>query len=431
MSDLLITGGAQLNGTITPSGNKNAILPMLCSTIMIDEPVKINNVPEIEDVKKIVSLIRSLGGSVSWSKKQKTLSISNKNLSLESFEKTGIPIDMRASILLFAPMMHRFGKVVINNNVGGCALGIRELDPHVPMLRSMAADIQEDDGKIIFDATNGMRGTDLWPNYASVTGTENVIMAAVLAKGTTTLMNAAAEPHVQDLCVFLNSVGAKIEGIGSSKLVIEGVEKLTGGEGTVSSDHQEIATFLALGAMTHGEIRVTNAIPHHFPLIVHEFKKLGVNIEYEGDTAIVRKNQSFEPEKPFTTNYIPRIEAAPWPYFPADILPLMVALSLKTNGPIRFWNKVYEAALFWISELVKMNAKIEMADPHRIIVLGPTELKGATIQCPPIIRATVALMMAAMAANGTSKLKNIDSIYRAHPNFLGNLRMLGAEIQES
>lgn len=430
MSDLLITGGAQLNGTITPSGNKNAILPMLCATIMVDQPVKLHNVPDIEDVKKIVKLLRQLGATIRWDKANKVLNIDNKNLSVNNFD-AGIPIDMRASILLFAPMMHRFGDVAIDNNVGGCTLGIREIDPHVAMLRDMGAVIEERNGQLYLSIKQGFHGADLWPNYASVTATENVIMAAVLATGTTTLTNAAAEPHVQDLCLFLNTLGANIEGIGSSKLIIHGVTELHGGEGHVSSDHQEIATFLALGAMTGGEVRVTNAIPHHLPLIVNEFKKLGVEITFDGDTAIVHKGQSFEPEKPFTENYIPRIEAAPWPYFPADILPLMVALSLKTRGPIRFWNKVYDAALFWTSELVKMNAKIEMYDPHRILVLGPTNIKASSIQCPSIIRATVALMMAAMAAEGTSKLKNIDTIYRAHPNFIENLRMLGAEIEVS
>lgn len=429
MSDLLITGGAQLNGTITPSGNKNSILPMLCATIMVTEPVTLHNVPDIEDVKKIVTLLRKLGGSIRWDKKSKTMRIDNKNLSLDKFD-AGIPIDMRASVLLFAPMLHRFGNVVIDNNVGGCTLGIREIDPHVTMLRDMGAVIEEKNGQLFLTTGKGFHGADLWPNYASVTATENVIMAAVLAQGTTTLTNAAAEPHVQDLCMLLNTLGANIEGIGSSKLIIHGASQLHGGEGHVSSDHQEIATFLALGAMTNGEVRVTDALPEHMPLIVNEFKKLGVEIEFQGDTAVVKQGQSFEPEIPFTQNYIPRIEAAPWPYFPADILPLMVALSLKTKGPIRFWNKVYDAALFWTSELVKMNAKIEMYDPHRILVIGPTNIEASVIQCPSIIRATVALMMAAMAANGTSKLKNIDTIFRAHPNFVENLKSLGAIIQE-
>ncbi len=429
MSILKITGGYPLNGTITPSGNKNAALPMLCATVLTDETVTLHNVPDINDVNKIVALLAQLGSKINWSKEEKIITINNSNLSLDRFDGK-VPFGMRASLLLLPPLLQRFKKIEIDNQIGGCTLGIREFDPFIDMLKQLGGEVEKNDHQILFEIHDTFNAASLWPNYASVTGTENIIMAAVMAKGETVLMNAASEPHVQDLCIMLNQMGAHIEGIGSSRLIIQGVDSLHTTTAHISSDHQEIASFLALGAMTGGEISVTHAVPHHFPLIVSEFKKLGVVIEYDKDTAVVRKNQSFEPEKPFTENYIPRIEAHPWPYFPVDILPLMIALSLKTNGPTRFWNKMYEGGLFWVTEFLKMNVKLEISDPHRIIVLGPTQLKAANLECPGIIRATVALMMAAMAADGTSTLENIDTIYRAHPNFIENLRSLGANIEE-
>lgn len=428
MADIRITGGHPLNGTITPSGNKNAALPMLCATVLTDETVTLRNVPDINDINKIVALLAQLGSKINWNKEEKNITINNRNLSLDRFDGK-VPFGMRASLLLLAPLLQRFKTIEIDNQIGGCTLGIRDFDPYIEMLLELNTTVEKDNHRIHLAINDRFVGNTLWPNYASVTGTESIIMAAVLANGTTTLMNAASEPHVQDLCRMLVAMGAKIEGIGSSRLVIHGVDALAGTDTRISSDHQEIATFLALGAMTGGEVRVTDALPEHFTLIVREFRKLGVVIEYDGDTAVVKKGQTFEPEKPFTSNYIPRIEAAPWPYFPVDILPLMIALSLKTNGPTRFWNKVYEGGLFWVTEFLKMNVRLEIMDPHRIMVLGPTDIKPADLDCPGIIRATVALMMAAMAADGTSTLRNIDTIHRAHPDFIKNLQSLGARIE--
>ncbi|MCA9390617.1 UDP-N-acetylglucosamine 1-carboxyvinyltransferase [candidate division WWE3 bacterium] len=428
MSDIRIIGGNSLNGTITPSGNKNAALPMLCATVLTDETVVLENVPDISDINKIVALLAQLGSKINWNKESQTITINNKNLSLDRFDGK-IPFGMRASLLLLSPLLYRFKTIIIDNQVGGCTLGIRDFDPYINMLKDLGGTVTKKDGQIVMSIEQTFKPNQLWPNYASVTSTENIIMAAVVADGETTLMNAASEPHVQDLCHMLVSMGAEIDGIGSSKLIVSGKHSLSGATARVSSDHQEIATFLALGAMTNGRIAVEDALPEHFPLIISEFKKLGVAITFDGNTAIVEKNQSFEPEKPFTENYIPRIEAAPWPYFPVDILPLMIALSLKTKGPTRFWNKVYEGGMFWVTEFLKMNVRLEIMDPHRIIVLGPTEIKAANLQCPGIIRATVALMMAAMAAEGTSTLQNIDTIYRAHPNFIENLESIGANIE--
>jgi UDP-N-acetylglucosamine 1-carboxyvinyltransferase len=263
----------------------------------------------------------------------------------------------------------------------------------------------------------------------SVTTTENFIMAAVYAQGESTMVNAASEPHVQDLCNLLIEMGAEIEGVGTSKLKVKGSEKLHGADFTISSDHHEITTLLALGAMTGGEIKVENSEPEHFPLIQKAFKKFNVDIEYEGDTAIVRENQKLEILQPYTKNLLQKLEAAPWPYFPADLLPLMIALSVKSEGSIMFWNKLYEGGLLWIPELIKFGAHIVMCDPHRIIVYGNKPLKETTVDAPNIIRATVALLMVALTIEGETTIRNADSIKRAHPNFIENLNTLGADLE--
>ncbi|OQX51587.1 UDP-N-acetylglucosamine 1-carboxyvinyltransferase [candidate division CPR3 bacterium 4484_211] len=428
MSDIRIQGGIKLGGIITPSGNKNAVLPALCASLLTNEPVILHNVPDLTDVQKIVQVLEELGAKTEWDKQAGRISIQNSSLSLDNFDGR-LPLGMRASLLLISPLLQRFKKLTIGSSIGGCTLGIREIDPHIGMLREMGMEVGRKDSRVWLKIRKKFKGAELWPDYMSVTATENVVMAAVLAEGETVLNNAASEPHVQDLCSMLNSMGAQISGIGSSRLVIRGVGRLHGTEFRVSSDHHEIATYLALGAATGGRIEVKDAVPQFFPLITKQFAKLGVEIKYKGTTAVVEEGQRFVPEKPFTPNYIPRIEAAPWPYFPADLLPLTIALSLKTRGTVRFWNKVYEGGLFWVSELVKMGAKIEICDPHRIIVLGPAVLRAGQLECPYIIRATVALMMAAMMAEGESELKNIDTIYRAHPNFLENLKSLGAQIE--
>jgi len=227
----------------------------------------------------------------------------------------------------------------------------------------------------------------------------------------------------------LVGMGAKIEGVGTSNLTITGVKRLHGGTFTINSDHHEIVTFLALGAITGGEVRVKNSLPHHFDLIDRAFGKLGVQIIHRGDTAIVRKNQQLRVTAPFTTNLLPRIEAAPWPYFPVDLLPCMIALAVRAEGPIMFWNKVYESGFNWMSELAKFGAHVVVSDPHRITVFGAKPLRPTTVEAPYIIRAAVALYMIAASIPGRSVVKNADTINRAHPNFVENLRSLGAEVE--
>ena len=425
MASLLVEGGKPLTGTIVPSGNKNAVLPILCATLLTDETVTIRNVPNITDVKKIVEFLEVLGSRIDWDRSASTLRINNAEFHDDTGE-VALPEGMRSALLLLPGLLHRTRSIRFSN-AKGCALGVREVDPHVDMLRSLGVRIVSED-PIEFELNGRFRGERIWQDYVSVTGTENFIMGAVLGEGKSTLVNAACEPHVQDLCHFLNALGARIEGIGANILNVQGVDRLGGGEVEITPDHHEITTFLAVGAMTGGEVRVKQAIPHHFDLINRCFRKLGVNIEYEGDTAMVRGNQPHRIENPFTSNILAKIEAAPWPYLPADLLPLMVPLAIRAEGSIMFWNKVYEGAFFWISELVKFGAHVVINDPHRIIVFGNRPLQPATVEAPYIIRAAVALYMTAASIPGTSVIKGAESIRRAHPDFVENLRALGAVV---
>lgn len=428
MSNLIINGGKKLSGELTPAGNKNSALPILCASLLTDDDVTIRNMPDLTDVNKLVELLKELGSVIEWDKENYVLKINNKGINKENVSGD-LPIGMRGSVLLFATLLFRLKQLHLKAEIGGCSLGIRELDPHLEVLSSLGVKIVTKGENITMNIEDRFTGGDMWPDYMSVTTTENFIMGASVANGTSVMNNAASEPHVQDLCNFLVSMGAKIEGIGSSIVKISGVHELHGTDFTISSDHHEITTLLALGAMTGGEIRIKNAIPEHFHLIVKQFNKLGVNVEYDGDTAIVRENQRLKIMEPYTKNLLPKIEAAPWPYFPVDLLPLMVALSVRSNGSIMFWNKVYEGGLLWIPEMIKFGAQIIMADPHRIIVYGNKPLVPAKVDAPNIIRVAVALMMVALSIPGESKITNADSIKRAHPNFVDNLQKLGADIR--
>jgi len=426
MANLIINGGNKLSGTITPSGNKNSVLPIICASLLTDQPITIKNIPDLVDVRKLVDTLKSIGSKINWSKDKKIIKIDNSQIDLDTFDQE-LPVGMRGSILLFAPLLARVKKMKLKNEIGGCTLGIREIDPHLEVLRALGAQIKN--GKVLtFEIPGRFQATSLWRDYMSVTTTENFIMGAVLAKGKSIINNAASEPHVQDLCHFLNQMGAKISGIGTSKLEIKGVNKLTGTKFTIGSDYHETTTMLALGAMTGGKVTAQNISPNNFPCLNRAFQKLGVKIKIDGQEATVLPNQKIKVKKPFTSNYLPKIEGAPWPYFTVDLLPLMVALATKAEGEIMFWNKVYEAGFFWIQEMAKFGAHIHMSDPHRIIVFGNKPLNPAEVNAPDIIRATVALIMMGLAVPGKSTIHNADAINRAHPNFVQKMKSLGADI---
>lgn len=427
MSDLIVRGGNKLSGEITPAGNKNSALPILCASLLTNEDVTIKNFPDLTDVQKLIELMISMGSQIEWDKKNCILKINNSHFK-DNLGNNGFPMGMRGAILLIGPLVTRMQHIEVKKEIGGCSLGIRELDPHLEVLNGLGVMTEEKDSILTITSPKRLSGGKLWQDYMSVTTTENFIMASSKAKGVSTMTNAASEPHVQDLCNFLISMGAKISGVGTSTLEITGVEELHSTEFSISSDHHEITTLLALGAMTGGEIRVNNAEPEFFPLINKTFNKFGVQIEYEGDTAIVKPVSKLVIQEPYTKNMLQKIEAAPWPYFPADLIQLMIALAVKSEGNIMFWNKLYEGGFFWIQEMMKFGAHIVMCDPYRIIVFGDKPLSPATVDSPNIIRATVALMMVALTIKGESIIRNADSIKRAHPNFVENLQKLGADI---
>ena len=427
MADLIVNGGKPLSGTITPSGNKNSVLPIFCATLLTDEPVTLKNVPDITDLDKLVAFFRAQGSRVEWDRARGEMRVDHSTFRRE-LANDELPQDMRSTVLLYPALLHRLKKISVRSNTKGCSLGVRELDPHLDILEKLGASITHN-GELTMTLAGGFRGARHWLDYMSVTVTENFAMAAALATGRSTLINAASEPHVQDLCAALVAMGAKIDGLGTSRLEITGVQKLQGATITINTDYHEVVTFLALGAITGGEVRVEKSLPHHFDLITRAFAKLGVTITHEGDTAIVRRAQTLRIEEPFTSNLLTKIEGAPWPYFSVDLLPLMIALSTRAEGTIHFWNKVYENGFSWMPELAKFGAHVVVSDPHRIVIFGNRPLHPATVDSPYVIRAAVALTMVAASIPGRSIVRNAEIIKRAHPRFVENLRSLGAELE--
>ncbi len=427
MADLVVIGGKPLSGTVTPSGNKNSALPILCATLFTDEPVSLTNVPDITDLDKLVSFFESQGSTIEWDRKAGVMRVDHSKFR-STLSNAELPQDMRSTVLLYPALLKRMGRITIRSNAKGCSLGVREIDPHLDVLAALGASIDTGD-PLTISATGGFRGARHWLDYMSVTVTENFAMASAVATGTSTLINAASEPHVQDLCKALVAMGARISGIGTSMLTIEGVARLHGASVAIGTDYHEVTTFLALGAITGGDVSVRDSVPQHFDLIARSFLKLGVRVVHEGNTAIVRRGQTRIIETPFTTNMLPKIEAAPWPYFSVDLLPLLIALSTRCEGTIHFWNKVYENGFSWMPELAKFGAHILVSDPHRIVVFGNRPLRPAVVDSPYVIRAAVALTMVAASIPGRSVVRNAEIIKRAHPRFVENLRSLGAELE--
>jgi len=427
MADLVVNGGKPLSGSVTPSGNKNAVLPILCATLLSDEPVTLTNVPDITDLDRLVGFFESQGSRIEWDRGAGVMTADHRSFR-NTLANAELPQDMRSTVLLYPALLHRIGRIALRSNAKGCSLGVREIDPHLEVLAALGATVEEGD-PLSISIGGGFRAARHWLDYMSVTVTENFAMAAALAPGSSTLINAASEPHVQELCNALVAMGARIGGIGTSMLSLQGVRSLHGATIEIGSDYHEVTTFLALGAITGGEVRVLKSVPRHFDLIARSFGKLGVTVEHEGDTALVRAGQPRVIETPYTSNLLPKIEAAPWPYFSVDLLPLLIALSTRCEGTIHFWNKVYENGFSWMPELAKFGAHVLVSDPHRIVVFGNKPLRPAVVDSPYVIRAAVALTMVAASIPGRSVVRNAAIIKRAHPRFVENLRSLGAELE--
>jgi UDP-N-acetylglucosamine 1-carboxyvinyltransferase len=431
LANLIVRGGRPLRGRIVPSANKNAVLPILCATLLTDEPVTLRGVPDITDARQIVELFERLGSEVDVDFETGVLRVRHKGR-LRS-EAARLPEGMRSSIMLIPALLARLGEARIEGDVKGCSLGVREIDPHIEVFQTFGVEVAPERGALALTNRGGngrpFAATSHWLDYASVTTTENFVLCAATAEGTSTLTNAASEPHVQEFCAFLVKMGARIEGVGTSRLVVEGVERLSGAEHDFTEDFHEIATFMALGAITGGEVTVRNARPDQFPLIDRTFGKFGVEVTHANGWSSAKAAGPLKVAQPFTAYILPKVEAAPWPYLPVDLLPIFIALGARAEGEMMYWNKVYEGALGWTSELAKFGAHALPCDPHRVITFGGKPLAPATVESPYIIRVAIALLMLAASIEGASKILNADPIRRAHPRFVENLIALGADVE--
>ena len=421
MDQFVIRGGRPLVGTVTPSGNKNAALPLLAATLLTDQPVTLHNVPRIRDVHTMMKLLADLGVEIT------ELDRHSFRFQAADLHKTKLDPDLcrdiRASILLAGPMLARLKEVELPPP-GGDVIGRRRVDTHFLAFSKLGASVQIN-GEFAVRATE-LIGQDILLDEASVTGTENAIMAAVLAKGTTIYRNAASEPHVQELCELLNLMGARIEGIGSNTLFIHGVESLHGAEFTIGPDYLEIGSFIGLAAITDGEITIKNAAPQHLGMIRLMFERLGVKFETRGEDVFVAHGQSLT-VVPDLGGAIPKIDDAPWPAFPADMMSTAIVVATQTVGSVLIHEKMFESRLYFVDKLIGMGARIVLCDPHRCIVQGPSWLHGERLESPDI-RAGMALLSAAMCAQGQSVIRNIGQIDRGYESIEEKLQALGADI---
>lgn len=427
MTALLVKGGKRLTGRIEPSANKNAVLPVLCATLLSDAPITLRNVPEITDVLRIVEFFGELGSSVRWDKRAKVLEIDHSTVTPGA--SATLPQAMRASIMMIPGLISRLGEARLDHEVKGCTLGAREIDPHVAVFRAFGAEVSQSGQQIVFRSTGKGEAARMWLEYASVTTTENFILSALTVKGTSQIVNAACEPHVQEMCNFLELLGARIVGKGTSMVSVEGGVRLGGADYTFADDFHEVATFLALAAVTGGDISVRNDHPEHFDLIDRTFGKFGAEVQHENGWSRLAAPARLKVEENFTSHLITKVEAAPWPYIPADLLPIFIALGVKAEGSVMFWNKVYEGGLTWHTELSLFGAHTLLCDPHRLITFGGEQLAPATVTSPYIIRVAIALLMVASSIEGESTILDADPIRRAHPGFVDNFVSLGAEVQ--
>jgi UDP-N-acetylglucosamine 1-carboxyvinyltransferase len=424
VEELVIDGGYSLQGTVTPSGNKNAALPALAACLLTDEPVTLRNVPDIKDVRTMGQLLEDVGVTVARPDPH-TWQLCARDIHQPQFDQEEFR-RIRGSILVAGPMLARLGHLELPAP-GGDVIGRRRVDTHFLAFRGLGAEVDADG---LFGLKAGrLRGADILLDEASVTGTENAIMAAVLAKGTTILRNAASEPHVQDLCHLLNGLGAQIEGIGSNRLTIHGVDRLHGGEFTLGPDYMEVGSYIAMAAMTRGEIRIQKAAPHHLRMVQMVYRRLGVRIEIDGDDVIVPADQSLD-VVPDLGGAIPTISDAPWPAFPADLMSISIVLATQTNGTVLFHEKMFESRLYFVDKLIFMGARIVLCDPHRCVVQGPSPLQPDVLVSPDI-RAGMALVAAALCAKGQSVIRNVEQIDRGYERVEEKLQKLGAHVERA
>ncbi|MFP4323253.1 MAG: UDP-N-acetylglucosamine 1-carboxyvinyltransferase [Anaerolineales bacterium] len=418
----VIEGGHRLEGEIVASGSKNAALKMLPACLLTDEPVTLTNVPDIQDVRKICELLTGLGASVEW--------LDASTVRVHAAEITShvpdpaLAAQVRASIVLAGPMLARVGRIELAPP-GGDVIGRRRLDTHILALEALGARVEF--SRVFSMQADGLVGASILLDEASVTATENAIMAAVTARGQTIIRNAASEPHVQNLCLMLNAMGGNISGVGSNTLTIEGVEKLHGATVRVGADYLEVGSYLAAAAVTDGTVRIREADPQHLEMIALVFRKLGVTWQTDGNDVVISRGQALRVERDLG-NAIPEIKSQIWPAFPTDMMSVALTMATQTVGAVLFHDWMFDSRLFFTDRLVNMGARILLCDPHRALVQGPTPLVGGNIITSPDIRAGMALVIAALAADGQTIIRNIHQIDRGYVNVAHKLQSLGAQI---
>ena len=422
MGKFLIEGGYPLKGTITPGGNKNAALPILAACLLTEEPVILHNVPTITDVKSMRRLLESLGVEIVELDSPGTIRIHAKNIHPSELDPD-LCRNIRASILLAGPMIARFNDFSIPPP-GGDVIGRRRVDTHILALGQLGTKT-EFDSEFHFTSSR-LIGTDILLDEASVTATENTIMAAVLAKGETIIRNAASEPHIQELCHFLIGLGANISNIGSNTLYIRGVDGLHGGEFTLGPDYLEVVSYIGAAVVTCGEVRIKNAGVDYLDMIRLVLRRIGVEIEIDGKDVIVPGKQPLV-IMPDLGNAIPEISVMPWPAFPTDLMSIAIVIATQSKGSILFHDWMYPSRMYFTDKLVSMGAQIVLCDPHRCIVMGPTRMNGEKLDSPDI-RAGMALVLAALSAKGDSVIRNVTQIDRGYEAVDIKLRGLGAKI---
>jgi len=423
MAVFLVEGGHTLSGSIRPTGNKNAALPCIAAALLTPEPVVLENVPRIRDVETLLALLGSLGAEVEWTEPS-TVRIEARELSGTGLDP-GLAERIRASILLAGPLLSRTGKVSLPPP-GGDVIGRRRLDTHFLAFRRMGARTELGAGGFEIRADR-LVGTDIFLDEPSVTGTENAVMAAVMAEGTTFLRNAASEPHVQDLCGLLVAMGARISGVGTHRLEIQGVSSLSGATFRIQADHVETGSFIGLAAVTGSLLRIPDAPLEHLDSTLLGFRRLGVECEVDGTDLVVHGDRGREIQSD-AFGHVPKIDDGPWPAFPADLTSIALVTATQCRGTILIHEKMFESRMFFTDKLVGMGAQIILCDPHRAVVVGPVPLRAGIVESPDI-RAGMALLLAALAAKGTSRIQNIRQIERGYERIDERLRGLGARIQ--
>jgi UDP-N-acetylglucosamine 1-carboxyvinyltransferase len=425
MEKFVIEGGYPLSGTLVPAGNKNAALPVLAASLLTEDDVVLRNVPRIQDVEAMLELLASLGVKVDW-REESVLCLNAAAVSRTDVDPA-VASRIRASFLAAGPILARFREALLPPP-GGDVIGRRRLDPHLDAFRALGATV-EARRSYRLSAPGGLRPCDFFMDEPSVMATENALMAAALTPGSTVIHNAASEPHVQDLARLLLQMGARIEGIGTNVLIVHGRDELGGADFTIGPDYIEVGSFIALAAVTGGELRIADVSAADLRMTKLVFERLGCRIEYDGDDVVVPPEQRLR-VKDDAGEAVAKIEDGPWPAFPADLTSIALALATQADGMVLIFEKMFENRLFFVDKLVTMGARVILCDPHRAVVSGPSRLHGERMESPDI-RAGMAMLIAALCAEGPSEIGNISQIDRGYERIDERLRALGARIERT